>query len=44
MLHRAIIASVDDDGDDNNNNPVLGFYIKYINICEKTKERPAFEK
>jgi len=40
LFHRAIIAFVDDDDDDdnnnnnNNNNNVLGFYIKYIKICE----------
>jgi hypothetical protein len=42
-----MIAFVDDDDDDddddnnnnNNNNNVLGFYIKYIKICENAKEK-----
>jgi len=37
-----MIAIVDDDDDNNNNNNnnnVLGFYIKYIKICENAKEK-----
>jgi hypothetical protein len=45
FFHSAMIIFADDDDDDddadddgNNNNTVLGFYIKYIKICENSNK------